>query len=115
MAAKTWPAKDPEEVLDYGFDWSPRQLDSDTIATTTATLYTADGEEGEPVTLPAPAGWLAIDSHEAFAVEGVAVGQSTVTWLSGGTAGETYYVNLHAVTVAGRELEQRMKIKVKER
>ena len=29
--AKRWPAKDPEEILDYALDWTPR-LGGDTVA-----------------------------------------------------------------------------------
>jgi len=118
MGALKWPSrgppKDPQEVLDYGFDWRPRQLGVDVIVTTTAQLYTTGGDDGVLVTDP-PDGWLVIESHAVGEVEGVPAGQATVTWLSGGTSGETYFVNLHASTASGRELEQRMSIKVKER
>jgi hypothetical protein len=98
--ARTWPFKDPEEVLDYGFDWSPRALDEDLIESTTAEVVTGD---------------VVIDSHGVAEVEGVLTGHGTVTWLSGGTAGTACEINLHAVTAGGRELEQTLKIKIKER
>lgn len=99
---KTWPPKDPDEVLDYGFDWSPRDLGSDTIVTTTA--VTVDGD-------------VVVDSHGVGEIEGgiPESAQATVTWLSGGTAGTTCQVLLHALTAAGRELEETLKIKIKER
>lgn len=98
--AKTWPFKDPQEVLDYGFDWAPRDLGDDIIVTTTAVVVEGD---------------VVVDSHHTGTIEGGTAGQSTVTWLSGGTADTECLIQLHAITAEGRELEQLMKIKIKER
>ncbi len=32
MAFPKWPNKDPNEVLDYNIDWTPRMTSPDTIA-----------------------------------------------------------------------------------
>lgn len=95
-----WPPKDPDEVLNYGFDWSPRDLGLATITVATAVVL-----EGNVV----------IDSCEAAEVEGVRSGQGTVTWLSGGAAGETCKIQHRAETTAGHKLDQTITIKIKER
>jgi hypothetical protein len=97
---KKWPFKDPDEVLDYGFNWTPRDLGTDTIVTTTATVVS---------------GTVVVDSHTVDVVPGASTGQGTRTWLSGGTEGETCELNLHAITAAGRELEQSIQIPIKKR
>lgn len=101
MAGKTWPPKDPEEVLPYGFNWTPRDLGEDTIDTTTAVVVQGD---------------VTIDSHDPGTVPKANEGQGTVTWLRGGTAGEACVINLHIVTTPrGMEFEQTVTIKIKER
>lgn len=100
MAAKKWPDKDPDEVLDYGFNWSPRGLRDDVILTVEAEVV--EGSVG-------------VDSTYVAPVEGAEAAQGTITWLSGGTAGETCLIVLHVVTRDGRHLDQTIKIKIKDR
>ena len=104
--AKNWPVKDPQDVLDYGFNWSPLIAqspdvdDDDQIASTTAIVIE---------------GTVEVESHDVGNVPDANDGQGTVTWLSGGTAGETCLILMHIVTVGTREIDQTMKIKIKER
>lgn len=92
---KNWPAKDPNEILDYGFDWSPRGLEGDTIVSFTATV-----QEGTVVV-----------DDSSFSPTSF----TTVTWLSGGVDGETCKVLLRLTTVLGRTLDETMTIKIKSR
>lgn len=92
-----WPPKDPDEILDYPFDWSPRGLDGDTIVTTTAVRQSGD---------------VIISAHAAGEVEGVPTGLGTVTWLRGGSDGTESQILLRAVTTAGRTLEETVSIRI---
>lgn len=97
---KKWPPKDKDERLNYGFDWSPRDIGEAVITETTAEVIT---------------GTVVVDVHEPGEVEGVASGKATVTWLIGGTPGETCELLLHAKTSGGHELDETIKIKIRER
>lgn len=91
--ALSWPPKDPDEVLDYVIDWSLR-LDSDIISSSTWSVTEGTG--------------LTIDA-DTYA-------DTTATvWLSGGTDGERYTLNNRIVTVAGRTMDQSVKIRIKPR
>ncbi|MFL6864125.1 MAG: hypothetical protein ACJ8DZ_14110 [Allosphingosinicella sp.] len=102
--AKKWPPKDPDEVLEYGFNWTPRKVGEDVITVTTAEVMVGD---------------VVVDSHDVGNVTDTEVlclpGQGTVTWLSGGTAGTDCEILLRATTSSGRTLDQTMKIKIKDR
>lgn len=106
--AKSWPPKDPNEVLEYGFNWSPRGLGTDTITAATGTVVVGGADADTPAGLVA-------DSTDVGIVEGAATGQGTVTWLSGGVAGTTCEILLRVQTEAGRTLDQTMTIKIKDR
>lgn len=106
MASKIWPDKDPDEQLDYAFDWSPRKLEGDTIVATEATVI---GDSTVEVVAHAAA------SSALF--PNAPTGQVTVTWLKGGVAGEKCTILLQATTsrVPPRILEQTVTIKIKDR
>jgi hypothetical protein len=93
---KAWPVKDPNEVLDYSFDWSPRKLSGDIIESTTATVIS---------------GSVVVDTHEKVSNKPLI----TTTWLSGGDNGENCLILLRIVTTAGRILEETVSIKIKSR
>jgi hypothetical protein len=88
-----WPIKDPNEVLDYEVDWSLRLETGETITSSDFTVV--DGS----VTL----GAKSID------------GESTITWLSGGTAGELCVILNRIVTSIGRTYDQSVKLRVRSR
>lgn len=90
MALK-WPAKDPDEVLDYKVDWAKR-LGSDTIAASTWT--TPDG-----IT-------LMTSSYQP---------KFTLVWLSGGSVGKTYSFVNRITTASGRIMEQTIDLPIKTR
>ena len=90
--ALVFPAKDPQEVLDYTIDWSARIDDNDVIETSTFTLVSGSG--------------LTLGSQSNDDT-------STTVWLSAGTLGTTYEILNHIITEDGREMEQTVKIKIK--
>lgn len=87
----TWPAKDPDEVLDYQINWTAR-VDDDTIATST---------------------WIVDDGitqdSDTFS------DSATTIWLSGGTVGELYSLVNRITTTGGRTMDQTVHIKIKAR
>ena len=84
--------KDPDAVLDYGFDWSDWLADGETISTSTWTIPTGLTEDSETETTTA-----------------------TKVWLSGGTAGTDYTITNKIVTSDSRTDERSMTIRVQER
>lgn len=83
-----WPAKDPDEVLDYS--WSPALDEGDTIATFTAELVEGD---------------VTIDSSSETDTTGT-------VWISGGT--EASQLRLVAVTAAGRTFEETVALPIRD-
>lgn len=83
--------KDPQAILDYGFDWSA-WLDDDAISTSTWIL---------------PSGMTSVQ-------EGIN-GSTTIIWLSGGVIETRYDVVNRIVTVAGRTDDRTIKIVCMER
>lgn len=92
--ALSWPAKDPEEVLDYVVDWSAR-LSGDQISVSVFTI---------------PVGTVVIQSQGI--VDPLA---TTRVWLTGGTLAETCDILNHITTVAGRQMEQTINLKIQAR
>ena len=94
--------KDPQDRLDYGFDWAvappdgPWLSDGDTITSSTWTITLA------------PDSALVIDTSD---------NTTTVTrvWLSGGTLGQDYQVTNHVTTAQGRQRDRSIYIKVRNR
>lgn len=82
--------KDPDAVLDYTINWAA-WLDGDTISTSTWTV--ADG--------------ITIDSEAETTT-------TTTVWFSGGTVGQDYNATNHIVTVAGREDDRTICIRVRQ-
>lgn len=85
--------KDPDAVLDYGFDWSDWLAAGETIV---SSAWAADSSD------------ITIDS-DTFG------DTSATVWLSGGTVGTEYKLTNHIVTSAGREDDRTIVIKAKER
>ena len=87
----SWPPKDPDEILDYLFDWTARLVLGETLSTSVMIL--ASGT----VTL------------------GVAtiVGTTTKVWISGGVAGGVSVVTNRIVTSASRTYEKSAKLRIR--
>lgn len=99
---EVWPVKDPEDVLEYGFDWSARLAAGETISTSTWTR--TGGTAGGTIT-------IAASTSIAPAIEG----GITRTKLSGGTIGQYHEITNHIVTSAGRERDRTAKIRIRSR
>ncbi len=85
------PFKDPDEVLDYVLDWSPRIL-TDTIDTSIWIVPSGITKDSDTNTVT-----------------------STTIWLSGGTIGTAYVLTNRITTADGRTMDQSCKIKIKEK
>lgn len=91
MANSNSFVKDPDEVMDYTFDWET-WLDSDTISSSSMTVGTGLTDDEA-------------DTNDTT---------SATVWVSGGTAGTCYEVKNTIVTAAGRTAERTIYIDVKE-
>lgn len=87
--------KDSDAVLDYTLDWSQWLTTADTI---TASTYTVT---------PSETGGVTVDD-QSF------TGTKTTVWLSGGVAGQKYFVTNHITTSGGRQDDRSLRITVKE-
>jgi len=84
--------KDPQSVLDYGFDWSDWLDTGDTVSTSTWTV-------------PADSPGITEDSDSK-------TDTTTTIWLSGGIVGVKYKITNHVVTADGRTVERSFYVKV---
>jgi len=91
----TWPAKDPDEYLDYQIDWTD-YLDGDVIATS-AWSAVETNSPGLTITAGSPA----------------TDGSKTYVWLSGGQDGETYHVLNRVTTTGGRSMDRTVRIRIR--
>jgi len=84
--------KDPDAVLDFGFDWSDWLASGETLTASTWTV---------------PAG-ISEGANQRD-------GTSVLIWLSAGTAGESYLISCKIVTSDDRTDERSLTIMVEER
>lgn len=88
-ALLNWPAKDPNDVLDYQVDIAPALI----------------GNEGDAIlgvdasVSPSEAGGLRVDSV-------LADGSCAVLWMSGGRPGGVYTITLSITTANGRAIQR---------
>lgn len=92
MASSPDFLKDPDDVLDYSFNWADWLTTNETIVT-----FTAIATPG-----------ITIDSTSNTA-------SVTTTWLSGGVAGSPYTVTHRIVTNQDRTVDRSMTIRVTSR
>lgn len=91
--------KDPNAVLDYGFDWH---------------LWLAEGETLTESTWILESDWD-LEEDDASDHQNDHDETTTVIWLRGGVGGTEYKVTNHIVTSEGREDDRTLTIKMKER
>lgn len=109
--SKSWPAKDPDEVLDYDVDWTFRLYNEAELEAAQAQL-----DAGQDVTI-VPADTIATSTFTL--PTGIVANSSTNTtrvtkvWLSGGTDGQAYLIQNRIVTSGGRTMDQTVKLKIK--
>jgi hypothetical protein len=87
-----WPDKDPDAVLDFGFDWEP-WLEGDTLAD--SDWIVPEGIAKDP------------DKGDTF------TDTDTTIWLTGGTEGEKYEVTNRITTAAGRIDDRTAVVKIR--
>lgn len=85
--------KDPDAVLDYGFDWTA-WLGSDTIVVST---------------------WVLAAGLTEVSREILAGSKKTRIWISGGTAGTDYVITNRIVTTQGRTEDRSMTLRCEQR
>ncbi|QDP20668.1 hypothetical protein [Bradyrhizobium cosmicum] len=112
---KTWPAKDPDEILDYDLDWTMRLYSADELALVAPDLL---GLVPTSELVPQPADTIASSSFTLPSGTLVANSSSytsthTKVWLAGGAEGESYLVQNRITTAGGRTMDQTVKLKVK--
>ncbi len=86
-----FPAKDPDDVLDYVVDWTARLDDADSISTSDWSV--TDGD-------------VVVDSQSLS-------GNKSIVWLSHGTDGTASVLLNRIVTQGGRQMDLTISIKIK--
>lgn len=81
--------KDPDDILDYSFDWTAWLATNETISTST---------------------WL--NSPGITVNSSTNTAQIATVWLSGGVSGNPYTVTNRIVTNQGRQVDRTMTIRV---
>lgn len=89
----TWPPKDPEEVLDYQVDWSPRLVTGETLATSLFTVAS---------------GTITISSQSNTTTV-------TTVWLAAGTPNTVVQILNKVTTSGGRTYEQTVRLRLREK
>lgn len=80
-----WPAKDPDEVLDYVVNWEDRLVTDETISTSL----------------------FFIDSYSGVSVQITTNNRKTATvWLTGGSPGKTAEILNRITTSSGRTMDE---------
>lgn len=97
---KIYPAKDPDERLTYGFNWSPRNIGIERINLITATVMS---------------GSVAIAQTAVEDVPNARDGQGTTFVAINGVDGETCEIKLHAETDAGSIMEQTVFLPIRQK
>lgn len=92
--ALSWPAKDPDETLNYLIRWAPR----------------IPGDNINEATFSVISGHVSI---QGSSFDGTA--NTTTVILSGGTEGEVCEIHCRATTVGGLVLDQTVQLRIKSR
>jgi hypothetical protein len=94
MTFLQWPAKDPNEVLDYTVDWSARLTTGEKIDASTFT----------------------VDADSAVTIQSQTFSHTTATvWLINGTVGKTAEVLNRVTTSAGRVMDETVLLPIQTR
>lgn len=90
--------KDPQAILDYGFDWTAWLATANPDDTISASTWAVTGSDAVLTT--------SASTHD---------GQTTTVWLTAGTLGVVYKVTNHVVTAGGRQDDRTLKVRVVDR
>lgn len=103
----SWPAKDPDDVLDYPLTWAKQMAkDQDTIAAYEP--FIAAGSDGALEVMTGP-------NTDALGDAPSFTDTATLLWLSGGTTGQSYLIVNRIRTAGGRQYDHTRTITIKER
>ena len=102
-----WPPKDPNEVLDYGFDWVLAL--AETIVTSTFSVTTG------AVTLSTPSFTNAGPTTPLNSDGSLRPTTQTTVWLNGGTVGERAEILNRITTSGGRTYDQSARLRLREK
>lgn len=92
--SRSWPSKDPDDILDYVVDWTRRLDAGDTISDAEFTLATDAG----------------------LTVQSSSFTNTTATvWLINGNAGETASIRCRIDTAGGRRFDQTISLPIAEK
>ncbi|MBR1206965.1 MULTISPECIES: hypothetical protein [unclassified Bradyrhizobium] len=100
-----WPSKSPDEILDYGLDWTRRLCTAAELARLKAGEAVVPADTVAESTFTLPPGLIADRASNSATVAGA--------WLSGGVDGMSYSVVNRIKTKAGRVMEQAVKLRVR--
>lgn len=118
MAKKKFPFKDPDEDLDYVFDWSDRIGPDDAILTSDWSIVTAQSSGSPDVVLSMHSAAI-VDGEITDATVGTVgdtvVNGAALVWLIGGEIGVTYELLNRIHTVGLRVMDQTLYIPCKKR
>jgi hypothetical protein len=108
----TWPAKDPQEVLDYDLDWIWRLYSATELDAANAQLAAGVAVTVVPSDTIATSTWSVADGD---VVAGIAASSATSTkiWLSAGSLDQACLLTNRVTTAGGRTMEQSVKLKIK--
>lgn len=93
--------KDPDALLDFGFDWSSWLEDGETITTSNWSISQIQGDSATLAEASSPSA-----SND---------GEVVKTWLEGGEAGELYRVTNSIVTDESREDDRSFLLSISQR
>lgn len=121
--SEIWPAKDPDEILDFDVDWT-RRLWSEAEALAYADAIAADPAKADdlPSSVQAPADTIASStftlptqtgSNQLVANSSTFTSSRTKVWLAGGVEGSAYAIVNRIVTSGGRTMDQTIKLRIK--
>lgn len=88
---KTWPTKDPDELLDFGYDWAPDLNDGETLVSHVLTVLEAAG--------------TTVEAEAITANEAGTAAKAVTAWISGGTDGQSARFELRVTTSEDRIFE----------
>jgi hypothetical protein len=102
----SWPAKDPDEILDYDVDWTVRLYSEAELASYNAGAVVVPADSIASSTWTIASGTVAKQSDSNTST-------ATKIWLTGGALGEGCILTNEITTTGGRRMDQSVKLKIK--
>jgi hypothetical protein len=105
--AMSWPDKDPREVLDYVVDWATAPDPTDADPSPIPVLQDGETLTSSTHTISGPDSVLHLDSENNDTTK-------TKAWLSAGTSGKAYVIEVTVQTTMNRTYARSIHLKVKD-